>query len=144
AKSTRYLAELRRQAMIEVKENALPPPSPRRPAPSSAPLALTLREPAGIGPDIAIAVCRRRRELSLPPFYLVADPAYVAARARRLGVALPIREVAPGGAAAAFADALPVVALGLAVTAERGRPDATSAPAAIAAIRRAVADVLAG
>jgi 4-hydroxythreonine-4-phosphate dehydrogenase len=36
------------------------------------------------------------------------------------------------------------VPLDLKVTAEPGRPDATSAPAAIAAIRRAVADVLAG
>jgi 4-hydroxythreonine-4-phosphate dehydrogenase len=116
----------------------------RRPAPSSAPLALTLGEPAGIGPDIAIAVWRRRRELALPPFYLVADPAYVAARARGLGAALPIREVAPPDAATAFADALPIAPLDLKVTAAPGRPDATSAPAAIAAIRRAVADVLAG
>ena len=45
---------------------------------------------------------------------------------------------------AAFARALPVVPLELAVTAEPGKPDATSAPAAIASIRRAVADVLAG
>jgi 4-hydroxythreonine-4-phosphate dehydrogenase len=43
-----------------------------------------------------------------------------------------------------FATALPVVALDLAISAEPGRPDQTSAPAAIAAIRRAVADVLAG
>src|SRR6201999_2634331 len=43
-----------------------------------------------------------------------------------------------------FADALPVVALDLAISAEPGRPDASSAPAAIAAIRRAVADVNAG
>jgi 4-hydroxythreonine-4-phosphate dehydrogenase len=37
---------------------------------------------------------------------------------------------------------LPVVDLGLAVTAEPGQPDPSSAPAAIAAIRRAVADVV--
>ena len=119
---------------------------PRPSAPlASAPLALTLGEPAGIGPDITIDVWRRRAALALPSFYLVADPAYVAARARRLGGgSVPIREVAPGEAAAAFAQALPVVPLDLAVTAEPGQPDATSAPAAIGAIRRAVADVLAG
>src|SRR5262249_29868006 len=50
----------------------------------------------------------------------------------------------PRETAAAFTDALPVVALDLAITAEPGRPDASSAPAAIAAIRRAVADVIAG
>jgi 4-hydroxythreonine-4-phosphate dehydrogenase len=68
----------------------------------------------------------------------------VTARAERLGGALPVRTVAPREAAAAFATALPVAALDLAITAAPGRPDATSAPAAIAAIRRAVADVLAG
>ena len=108
------------------------------------PLALTLGEPAGIGPDLAIAVWRRRAELDLPPFYLIAEPGYVAARAERLGVALAVRAVAPREAAAVFATALPVVALDLAISAAPGRPDQTSAPAAIAAIRRAVADVLAG
>ena len=116
-------------------------PSPR---PSAPPLALTLGEPAGIGPDIAIAAWRRRDELDLPPFYLIAEPGFVARRAERLGVALPIRTVTPREAAAAFADALPVVTLDLAIGAEPGRPDGSSAPAAIAAIRRAVADVLAG
>jgi 4-hydroxythreonine-4-phosphate dehydrogenase len=114
------------------------------PRSSTPPLALTLGEPAGIGPDIAIAVWRRRAELALPPFYLVAEPGYVTARAARLGVALPIRTVAPREAAAAFADSLPVVALDLTISAAPGQPDQTSAPAAIAAIRRAVADVLAG
>jgi 4-hydroxythreonine-4-phosphate dehydrogenase len=108
------------------------------------PLALTLGEPAGIGPDIAIATWRRRHELDLPPFYLIAAPDFVAHRARQLGVALPIRTVTPHETAAAFVEVLPVVALDLPISAEPGRPDASSAPAAIAAIRRAVADVIAG
>ena len=108
------------------------------------PLALTLGEPAGIGPDIAIAAWLRRDELALPPFYLIADPAYLARRAERLGVTVALRTVAPRDAAATFATALPVVTLDLTVGAEPGRPDASSAPAAIAAIRRAVADVLDG
>ena len=111
--------------------------------PPTLPLALTLGEPAGIGPDIAIAVWLRRAELALPPFYLIGNSAYLARRAERLGVAVPLQPVAPGGAAAAFATALPVAELDLPVTAEPGRPDASSAPAAIAAIRRAVADVMA-
>src|SRR6266436_2376373 len=69
----------------------------------SAPLALTLGEPAGIGPDITIAAWRRRGEFGLP-----------------------------------------LVSLGMRVTAQPGRPDHSSAPAAIASIRRAVADVMAG
>jgi 4-hydroxythreonine-4-phosphate dehydrogenase len=107
-------------------------------------LALTLGEPAGIGPDITIAIWRRRAELSLPPFYLIGDPAFLARRAERIGAPVPIETVEPAQAAAAFAHALPVVDLHMRVSAEPGRPDASSAPAAIGAIRRAVTDVLAG
>ena len=106
------------------------------------PLALTLGEPAGIGPDITFAAWRRRAELA--PFYLLADPQFVARRAERLAPDIAIEVVAPAAAAAAFATAMPVVDIGVTVTAEPGRPDRSSAPAAIAAIRRAVEDVLAG
>jgi 4-hydroxythreonine-4-phosphate dehydrogenase len=107
-------------------------------------LALTIGEPAGIGPDITLAAWHRRTELTLPPFYLLADPEFVAGRAKMLGLDVPVAVVDPAGAAEAFARALPVVPLGMAVTAEPGQPDASSAPAAIAAIRRAVADVMGG
>jgi 4-hydroxythreonine-4-phosphate dehydrogenase len=110
----------------------------------SRPLALTMGEPAGIGLDITLDAWRRRGECGLPPFYLLGDPAYVADRARKLGVSVGTAIVEPAQAAAAFATALPVVDIGVKVTAAAGRPDASSAPAAIAAIRRAVSDVLAG
>jgi 4-hydroxythreonine-4-phosphate dehydrogenase len=109
-----------------------------------APLALTLGEPAGIGPDIALAAWRRRAELGLAPFYLLSDPRFVERRSRHLGLEIPIAVVDPSRAASVFATALPVVDIGLKVTAEPGEPDSSSAPAAIAAIRRAVADVMAG
>jgi 4-hydroxythreonine-4-phosphate dehydrogenase len=109
-----------------------------------APLALTLGEPAGIGPDITLAVWRRRHELAIPPFYVVADTSFLRRRADELGLSVPLAAVEPEDAAAAFVDALPVVELGLAITSGPGRPDASSAPAAIAAIRHAVADVFAG
>ncbi len=108
------------------------------------PLALTLGEPAGIGPDLALAVWHRRAELDIPRFYVVADPDFLSRRAGRLGLDVPIAAVTPAAAAAAFASALPVVAIDVAVSAEPGRPDRSSAPAAIASIRRAVADVMAG
>lgn len=110
----------------------------------SRPLALTLGEPAGIGPDITLAVWQRRHELKLPPFYLIGDPQGLERRARRLGIQAPIVVVEPAQAAAQFAGALPVVALGMPADAEPGRPDAGSAPAAIASIDRAVDDVIGG
>jgi len=108
------------------------------------PLALTLGEPAGIGPDITIAAWLRRRELSLPAFYLLGDEALVARRAKSLGADVEIASVSASEAEAAFADALPVVATGERATAEPGKPDSSSAPAALVSIRHAVADVRAG
>jgi 4-hydroxythreonine-4-phosphate dehydrogenase len=108
------------------------------------PLALTLGEPAGIGPDLALAVWRRRAELDIPAFYLVGEPEFLRRRAERLGLAIPIATATPRSAAAHFASALPVVDIGLPVSAEPGRPDRSSAPTAVAAIRRAVADVMDG
>jgi 4-hydroxythreonine-4-phosphate dehydrogenase len=108
------------------------------------PLALTLGEPAGIGPDISFAAWQRRTELALPPFYLLGDPDFLERRARLLGLSIPFEIVQPGGAVKAFAKALPIVALTEKITAEPAHPDASSAPAAIASIRHAVADVFAG
>ena len=107
-------------------------------------LALTMGEPAGIGPDIALAAWVRRDALKLPPFYLIGDPQYLARRAQRLGLEVPIEIVQPAQAAAAFAKALPVVKLDVTAGAGPGVPDATSGPAAIASIDRAIADVLSG
>src|SRR5262245_35577549 len=108
------------------------------------PLALTLGEPAGIGPDITIAAWTRRGELKLPPFYLLGDADYLKERAALLRPRVTIARVAPTEVHAAFATALPVVDLTARATAAAARPDASSAPIAIAAIRPAVSDVLGG
>ncbi|MGJ5116849.1 4-hydroxythreonine-4-phosphate dehydrogenase PdxA [Bradyrhizobium oligotrophicum] len=108
------------------------------------PLALTLGEPAGIGPDITLQAWLRRTELGLPAFYVRGDPAFLAQRAKLLDLPVTVDEVRPEQAAQVFATALPVVSTGHAVTALPGRPDTTSAAAAIGSIREAVADVRAG
>ncbi len=110
----------------------------------TGPLALTLGEPAGIGPDITLAAWERRAELGLPPFYVAGDAGFFARRAKLLGLSVPVREIDPEETRDVFERALPVVALDEPVTAEPAHPDASSAPAAIASIRRAVAAVLAG
>jgi 4-hydroxythreonine-4-phosphate dehydrogenase len=107
-------------------------------------LAVTLGEPAGIGPDIAIAAWLRRHELGIAPFYLIGDPDYLAYRARLLRADVPIKIVQPHAATGAFAAALPMFDCGVKVTCEPGTPDASSAPAALAAIHLAVEHVIAG
>jgi 4-hydroxythreonine-4-phosphate dehydrogenase len=108
------------------------------------PLALTSGEPAGIGPDITLKAWLRRDELKLPAFYWLGDAASLDARAKALGLNVRLAEVRPEDASDTFADALPVVPTGQAATARPGHPDDSSAGAALASIRQAVADVMAG
>jgi len=108
------------------------------------PLALTIGEPAGIGPDIAIEAWRRRADLGVPPFYLLGDRGFIGERAKQLGVEISLAKVDPQDAADAFTDALPIVSIGHVPTAAPGRPDESSARVAIAAIRQAVDDTKAG
>src|ERR1700730_4258856 len=108
------------------------------------PLALTSGEPAGIGPDITIKAWLRRNELKLPAFYLLGERDLLANRAKALGLKVGIADVRAEDASAAFADALPVVSTGHPAAAQPGRPDDTSGEAAIASIRQAVGDVVAG
>jgi 4-hydroxythreonine-4-phosphate dehydrogenase len=108
------------------------------------PLALTSGEPAGIGPDITIKAWLRRNELKLPAFYWLGDRDLLHNRAKALGVEVKLAEVRAEDAIDAFADALPFVATGHAATARPGQPDETSANAAVASIRQAVDDVIAG
>src|SRR5258708_21457479 len=99
------------------------------------PLALTLGEPAGIGPDIAIKAWLGRNELKLPAFYLLGDRDFVASRAKILGLNTDLADVSTDEAAAAFPRALPIVATGRVAAARPGQPAQTNAQAALASIR---------
>src|SRR5205085_2070126 len=61
----------------------------------SRPLAVTLGEPAGIGPDITLAAWRQRAELELPTFYLLADPTFLRRRGAAIAPDVPITVVGP-------------------------------------------------
>ena len=105
----------------------------------TAPLALTMGDPAGIGAEIAIAARVRRPEG--PPFFLIDDPERLAAMA----AGLRIMEIsAPAETLAAWDRGLPVLAQPLAARPEPGRPDPANAAAVLASIERAVALVEAG
>ncbi|MCB1489384.1 MAG: 4-hydroxythreonine-4-phosphate dehydrogenase PdxA, partial [Bauldia sp.] len=112
--------------------------------PETLPLALTIGEPGGVGPDITLAVWLDRHRNPLPPFYCYADPGFLEDRARRLGLDCPIAAVSPGEAVARFDEALPVVPLQAAIAAEPGRAEEANAAAVIEAIARAVGDIRSG
>jgi 4-hydroxythreonine-4-phosphate dehydrogenase len=87
-------------------------------------LALTMGDPAGIGPEITLAAWRALRDEL--PFVLLGD----AALGRAVG------SVAEAGVV--FADVLPVLPVALAVPPTPGRPDPANAGAVTASIERAV------
>lgn len=113
--------------------------------PAPLPLALTMGDPAGIGIEIAAKAWRVRHERRVAPFLFYADPATVEDLAAAAGVPVAVEPVlTPGEAELIFASRLPVRPIALAAAARPGTPDAANAPAVIAAIEQAVADVAAG
>ncbi len=105
---------------------------------SPLPLAVTMGEPAGIGGELSLKAWLARRA-GARPFFALDDPRRLQALARDLKLDVPIRIIAgPADAAAAFATALPVLPVSLALAARAGEPDTANAPATIASIERAV------
>lgn len=108
------------------------------------PLALTMGEPAGIGPELALKAWLKRQTDELPPFFVLADPDHLAHLAERLGLSVPVVVTDPQRASEMFSLALPVIPLDMAVVAEPGMPNGADAAAVIEAIRRAVSLVHTG
>lgn len=102
-------------------------------------------DPAGIGPDITLMSWLRRDADQLPPFAVLSDAGLLSARAKQLGLAVPLITVASlDEAVTAFQSALPVLPCPLAVDIVAGQPASQAAPAITAAIERAVTAVLDG
>jgi 4-hydroxythreonine-4-phosphate dehydrogenase len=108
------------------------------------PLAISMGEPAGVGPDIFLQLYARRAELGLPVFCAYGHVEFLKSRAARLGLDISIVEAMPSQASALFDTALPVVSVGGDVKDLPGIIDPASAEVVINAIKQAVADILAG
>ena len=107
------------------------------------PLAMTIGDPAGIGPELALKAWLRKGEIGAP-FFVFADPGILRATSKALGLGVPIAVVKPEDAGNSFDCALPVVSLAKTLEVRPGHPSAASAPATIESIQRAVAAVRLG
>lgn len=118
------------------------PPQPARPPA----IALTMGDPAGIGPEIAALAWRARNDAAVPAFVLLADPDLLAARLDSAGIPVPLTRLARAeDAAATFAQALPVLAPRAKVQSfTAGRPAPENAESTIAAIDMGVDLALSG
>ncbi|MCB1510495.1 MAG: 4-hydroxythreonine-4-phosphate dehydrogenase PdxA, partial [Hyphomicrobiaceae bacterium] len=112
---------------------------------TDVPLALTMGDPAGIGPELAIAIWCHRHTNRCPAFALLADPDLIKARAADVGLIAPVALIATASEAAAVFDAaLPVLPIPLSTTSVAGKPDPANATAVIRAIDQAVSAVANG
>ena len=111
---------------------------------ATAPLAVTMGEPAGIGGELSLKAWSMRRQGDRP-FFVLDDASRLAALAGKLGLNVPVRELdRPAEARQVFATALPVLPVSLRAPVQAGRPDPANAPATLEAIERAVELALAG
>lgn len=102
------------------------------------PLALTLGDPAGIGPQLAVEAWRTLRHAGEGVFFWLGDP-------RLVEGAVPVTRIeTPEEAAAVFEDSLPVLPVTCDVGVIPGQPDPRNAAATISSIRQAVEFALAG
>ena len=108
---------------------------PDRPGP---PLALTMGEPGGVGPELAFKAHKALRA-SGPAFFVIGDAQVFAASGEKIALIM-----APSDARDKFNDALPVLDIGVRAHAAIGKAEAASAPAVIASIEKAVALTLSG
>ncbi|MGH1417570.1 MAG: 4-hydroxythreonine-4-phosphate dehydrogenase PdxA [Hyphomicrobiaceae bacterium] len=105
-------------------------------------LALTMGDPAGIGPDITVKswVSHQRTKGSspLPSFFCIADPTVLAARADALGLAIPIQIIEdPSKVSEIFDQALPVLATPLSDPVQPGVTSPAHAQTTVASIAKA-------
>ena len=107
-----------------------------------APLALSLGDPAGIGPEITAKAWAALRETG-PAFMVIGDADLLASHSRAGGAS--IRRVgSPSQVAAVFGEGIPVLHLPLSAPVVSGKPSAAHAPAIIRWIETGVGLALGG
>lgn len=99
------------------------------------PLAVTMGEPAGIGPEITLKAWAARQAENLPAFFVVGDPSLYREVATQLGLIAPLAEISsPAEAFSAFATSLPVLPIALPTAVKPGVLD----PANAASVMRSI------
>ncbi len=106
-----------------------------------APIAVSIGDPAGIGPELIAAAWAARADQRLPPFFAVGNAAILRDAAVSRGIELPVAPVSDLSAPAAWFDsALPVLEVGKA-SYRPGHPSAAGTRLAAQALERAMAAV---
>ena len=109
----------------------------------SAPLIITAGEPAGIGPELCLALAA---QTGLPDYVVVSDPVLLRSRATQLGLDVTVTEIRPQKPVSRSASAgeLLVVPFPFPAAAACGRPDTVNAGTLLDGLRYAIDGCLQG
>lgn len=105
---------------------------------STLPLAVTMGDPAGVGPELALRAFAERETKNIPPFVLLADVGHMRALAASSVQCVEILENNWGAVPDIFQHALPVRHHPLSQHVIMGQPHAAHAPAILKSIEAAV------
>lgn len=100
-------------------------------------LAVSLGDPAGVGPELIAAAWARREAEELPPFFVAGGPELLAEAAATRGITLPVTQIYhPAEALDCFDFSLPVLP-GIDGEYRPGAPDRAGAELALASLEEA-------
>jgi 4-hydroxythreonine-4-phosphate dehydrogenase len=112
--------------------------------PQISPVAVSLGDPAGVGPELIAEAWAQRESNGLPPFFVTGGVSLLSAAAEVRGFELPVIPIAaPADAADAFVRGLPVLG-DLDGVYRPGEPDSEGAQLALASLEVATALAEAG
>jgi 4-hydroxythreonine-4-phosphate dehydrogenase len=109
-----------------------------------APIAISMGEPAGIGPDLILKLYADRQKHRLPPFIVVGNMGFLAARARRLGLDISFAATTPDAAPGQFAVSLPILHVDGLVPDKPGESSLLSGKVVLESMHRAASETLNG
>jgi 4-hydroxythreonine-4-phosphate dehydrogenase len=110
----------------------------------TAPLAVSIGDPAGVGPELLVEAWARRSEERLTPFFAVGGATVLAAAAAQRAIDVPVERIAdPAQAVEVFVRALPVLD-GTDGAYRPGEPDRDGATLALASLTDAARLAVAG
>ena len=102
-------------------------------------------EPAGIGPDVVLAAWQRQQQAFLPPFFTIADPDMLSARATQLGLDIVIEAITSiDDLPHVSAGRLPVIPLDGSISGQPGQPSPDDPPLILQSLDRCIDLCLSG
>ena len=118
--------------MVDENENTLP-------------IAVTIGEPSGIGPEVLLKSWFKRDEHNLAPFFVIGSAELLEKQAKLLHLNIPIATItSPLQTEHLFQNALPVLELDMGSDFSFGAPLTEMAPLVVASIDKAVELIIAG